>query len=380
MNYEFNYLEPRMYYNFYTDVSKISDKISDSLPSEEILYIYDYNYISELYSTKNTSKSHIKLDGFFQFDYIYLKNKNKIIEQIKKNKDVHRIIYYDNNSIALKDIIDPIELPKSKIYDVVIHIRLNDFYGLIDYIEVEYYLQLFKNIISEFHDKRIAIVTEQLIEKNDIDYLLKCLSWFIENNFSIHHESNDLLTDFTIMKNAKTLVCSMSTFSWIAAYLSEGIEKCYMPNYNYYRNGRQFAFFKRPIENTVLYPIKTTKFQNIKATIVKNKEEDADKLSIKLSTIGIQTEIVNIELAKDINNLTLHNNNCYIKTKHHLIINDVVQSVINLDKLYDMLDNIPDTYEIIPFDSSDSSDSSIYDDTTIDVKNKAYLVYNDQLC
>ena len=59
------------------------------------------------------------------------------------------------------------------------------------------------------------------------------------------------MTDFTIMRNAKTLVCSCSTLSWAASFLSETVEKVYMPNYN--NPGRIHETYKQPIQNTILY-------------------------------------------------------------------------------------------------------------------------------
>ncbi len=52
------------------------------------------------------------------------------------------------------------------------------------------------------------------------------------------------------MKNAKILVCSCSTLSWIAAFLSTRINTVYFPNYP---NKQAHETFKMPIENTILY-------------------------------------------------------------------------------------------------------------------------------
>lgn len=52
------------------------------------------------------------------------------------------------------------------------------------------------------------------------------------------------------MKNAKTLVCSCSTLSWVAAFLSDRVKLVYFPDYN---NNRSHETFKMPIENTILY-------------------------------------------------------------------------------------------------------------------------------
>jgi len=52
------------------------------------------------------------------------------------------------------------------------------------------------------------------------------------------------------MKNAKILVCSCSTLSWIAAFLSDKVTTVYFPNY---KNRQIHETFKKPIENTILY-------------------------------------------------------------------------------------------------------------------------------
>ena len=56
------------------------------------------------------------------------------------------------------------------------------------------------------------------------------------------------------MRNAKTLVCSNSTISWMAALLSETVTTVYMPNYP---ATRAHETFRNPIKNTIQYEIKT---------------------------------------------------------------------------------------------------------------------------
>ena len=62
-------------------------------------------------------------------------------------------------------------------------------------------------------------------------------------------EHNDTITDYYIMKEAETLICSKSTLSWCAAFFSNSIKKCYLPDYNEYSN----STCKFPIDNTELY-------------------------------------------------------------------------------------------------------------------------------
>jgi hypothetical protein len=53
------------------------------------------------------------------------------------------------------------------------------------------------------------------------------------------------------MKNAKILICSCSTLSWAAAFLSDTIKLVYFPDY---KINRTHETFKKPIDNTILYP------------------------------------------------------------------------------------------------------------------------------
>ena len=117
------------------------------------------------------------------------------------------------------------------------------------------------------YDKKIWIVVEHVTNENDKRFLEKCINWFETKNIPIHIESNELLIDFNIMKQTKILVCSMSTLSWMAAYFSKILEKCYMPNYILYGE-RKNQTFKKPIENTVLYDVKSTLFIHWRSWVV----------------------------------------------------------------------------------------------------------------
>ena len=218
-----------------------------TVTDENFLYFLD----------KNVSHANIIMYGQFQHDQLFLEYKIDILQFIEKNKNSHYIKTDRQQKFLIKDIVDDVVLPQSKIYDIVIHIRLGDFNGRPDFIEYEYYEKLFESI--DFYDKKICIVVELVTNENDKRFLEKCINWFETKNLPIHIESNELLIDFNIMKQTKILVCSMSTLSWMAAYFSKILEKCYMPNYILYGD-RKHQAFKKPIENTVLYDVKSTLF------------------------------------------------------------------------------------------------------------------------
>jgi hypothetical protein len=76
---------------------------------------------------------------------------------------------------------------------------------------------------------------------------------YLHKHFNTTIESNDVITDYHIMKNAKMLICSPSTLSWAAAFFSETVQKVYMPNYP---ATRLHETFRKPIQNTIAYEYK----------------------------------------------------------------------------------------------------------------------------
>lgn len=193
-------------------------------------------------------------NGFYQNDMIYRKYKKNLLKFIDKNHD-HYVLTDGINAgdgncekFYLKDIVNT---PKNfnKFYDFVLHIRLGDKVIPGTTLSIDGIKNLIKNITIP---QNSCIVMDKA--KNDFEKKFKNeLETFInnKNNINIKIESNDILTDFHIMKNAKTLVCSVSTISWCAALLSETIIMCYMPNYPKYVNDQSYC--KYPTNNTELY-------------------------------------------------------------------------------------------------------------------------------
>jgi hypothetical protein len=177
-------------------------------------------------------------DGYFQHDDILQKYKYQLIEYIKKNP-THLLITHDNVKYNTINLITPINSFNK--YNIVFHLRLEDF--------IQYNLVMNpKNLIEildNYKNEQICFVVNQItteIEKKYIEFFTK--------KYNIIIESNDVITDFHIMKNAKILCCSCSTLSWCAAFFSETVELVYFPNYDMVR---LHETFKKPIENTILY-------------------------------------------------------------------------------------------------------------------------------
>lgn len=207
----------------------------------------------------NDKNKNYLFNGFYQHDMIYRKYKDELLNYMNENEDHYvltdGISAGDGNhqKFFIKDIINsPNDF--NKYYNCVFHIRLGD-RVYINNGETTLNIDSIKKMITQNKD----IIDNNsclLVEKPSTEYEEKFMNEiveFIKNicNININIESNDLLTDFHIMKNAKTLVCSISTLSWCAAFLSERIEKCYMPDYPNHIN--TYGHCKKPIENTILY-------------------------------------------------------------------------------------------------------------------------------
>tara|TARA_Y100000389_G_scaffold202084_1_gene246486 strand:+ start:999 stop:1790 length:792 start_codon:yes stop_codon:yes gene_type:complete len=222
---------------------RINDKIFLDLISNENSKIADGNYL---------------MTDYYQHDTIYKNYKKLIIDFINENNHIvvtDGIKAGDGNKqiFNMKDIITT---PKNfdKIYDIVFHIRLGDKVNSNHTISLERIL----NLINNFKDisySKICILCDECksdYEENFINSVKNRLNLKFKKN--VIFESNDILTDFYIMSNCKILVCSVSTLSWVAAFFSKTIEKCYMPNHNT-KITNEFCTCYYPIDNTELYHI-----------------------------------------------------------------------------------------------------------------------------
>jgi hypothetical protein len=134
----------------------------------------------------------------------------------------------------------------TKRYKNVLHIRLEDFvtHGL--YLKVDRILSLLdKNIL---HDS-VCIVCKKPVTNFENLYIREIIKHAFNKKIRVFLEYNDTLTDYYIMKESELLICSKSTLSWCAAFFSDKIKKCYLPEYDISPN----STCKLPIDNTELY-------------------------------------------------------------------------------------------------------------------------------
>ena len=218
---------------------------------------YFINFLNNIINDKpieNIDKNTVILfDGFFQHDKIYILFKNNIINFIKNHPEIILVTDHNENYKAF----DLVSFNITKQYNIVVHLRLEDFIEISHVINPNSIKKILFEIRNEYPDEEICLVLNNPktdLERKYVDYLTRDL-----NNIKI--ETNDVITDFTIMRKSKILLCSCSTFSWVASFLSETLEKVYMPNYN--NPDRIHETFKQPILNTVLYDFEKCSKENL---------------------------------------------------------------------------------------------------------------------
>lgn len=211
--------------------------------NEEYFIDWSHKILNGIIPPLNTS-SVIKFISYFQHDKIYLKYRQQIIDYIK----VHPELLLMTDRKQKFNAIDLIQYNINRTYSFVVHLRLEDFLiteqvispislsNVIDFIIHKHRLE--KN-------QPICFVVNKPEKELEFKYID-----FFKNKYNIIIESNDPITDFHIMKNANLLVCSYSTLSWCAAFLSDIAGDIYIPNYNSNPN----QTFKN-IPNSSLYDI-----------------------------------------------------------------------------------------------------------------------------
>jgi hypothetical protein len=162
-----------------------------------------------------------------------------------KNLD-DKLITDKNEVYTVKDLL----IPKSnqKYFDIVCHIRLEDFIEINQVINPLCFDIIFQKIKETEKIAKICLVVNKPkteLETKYIDYLVN------KYNCDIHSES--VIEDWHVLMNARILVCSNSTLSWCAALLSNKVEKVYFPEIDYNKNSH--VTFRKPIENTEYYKI-----------------------------------------------------------------------------------------------------------------------------
>lgn len=203
-----------------------------------------YNYALEMKDFISTDM--VVFQGCFQYFDILKIYKKQIFHYLREHTE-YILTMPDNfnNKYYIRDFLITPNI-FNKYYDIVVHIRLEDFIN-IDKIHHPYCLE---NVINNI------IVYENNIDKNKICFVCNKITTdleekylnFFKGKYNIIIESNDAITDFHIMKNSKILLCSLSTFSWCAAFFSNTIHRIYFPAYDI-----DYVYREPPIDNVIFY-------------------------------------------------------------------------------------------------------------------------------
>jgi hypothetical protein len=162
-----------------------------------------------------SSYQNIYMDGFFQRSEIFLHYKDYIMSlfnenntaQINESVSIRDIVLYNTKHIILDE------------YDLVIHLRLDDFKLTKEIFEPKE----LKDILKTISFKNLYIICDTIKEQWEQDY--------IENfkEFNPIILSGNILDDFKLMMTCKKLMISASTYSWMASYLNKNLIELYIP-------------------------------------------------------------------------------------------------------------------------------------------------------
>lgn len=200
----------------------------------------------------------ILFEGYFQHDKIYTIFKSYITDFILERKNI--VLQTDKKEKYNAIDLIQFNLDKEKQHDIVIHLRLEDFIDISLVMNPNSVKQNIDKILEGNKEAPFCIVLNKPKTKLEGKYL----SYLIKEYKNVTIESNDPITDFNIMKHAKTLVCSCSTLSWSASFLSETVETVYMPNRDGHRpNCWIWETFKKPIDNTITYNFDNCSIQKL---------------------------------------------------------------------------------------------------------------------
>ena len=210
---------------------------------------------------KDTNKTYL-FRGYYQHDAIFLKYRDQLLEYIHAHPEdvlitdgykpgATGIYHYPVAEYLSRELLsyDDTSSPDNTApqYDIVVHLRLEDFVFVNQAIHPKCISDILYTIENHSTNTICFVVAKPTtpFEHKYIDYFAK--------RFNIICESNSPTQDYHIIKNAKTLVCSRSTMCWAAAFFSNTLETVYFPNY--IATSHLHETFKTPITNTIPYDV-----------------------------------------------------------------------------------------------------------------------------
>lgn len=248
----FRYLASSLFCILYGSERTYDDKICDTILSDSDFIQWSKSILNDEIPIIDLTKKYL-FRGYYQHDAVFLKYKSQLINYINMHKDDLLITdgykpggtgvyHYTVAQYRSNDLLSIISnVPK---HNIVVHLRLEDFV----FVNQVLHPQCVAAVLNNFADQVICFVVNAPTTAFEHRYIN-----YFRSRYNIVCESNDPITDYHIIKNAKTLVCSRSTMCWAASFFSETLETVYFPNY--INSNHPHETFKKPIQNTVLYDI-----------------------------------------------------------------------------------------------------------------------------
>jgi hypothetical protein len=179
-------------------------------------------------ATKDMNLKLILLEGYFQFDFL-CQHRAEIIQHFENHPN--DILWgTDLHCHLIQNTVRELTQTPDNLrhYDLVVHLRLEDFINSNNMIHpgrvVEQIVSALQTLPTE--TRAAAIVCNKPTAELEHIYI----QYIIKNSpISFVIETNDIITDFHIIKNAHTVICTYSTFAWGAVFLSKTIQKVYCP-------------------------------------------------------------------------------------------------------------------------------------------------------
>jgi len=210
------------------------------------------------------------LSAYCQYDEIYVRYRKQIVDYILAHPQEKIFAGHTNRFFPIRDIVS---LKETERYDVLLHLRLGDFIRLGWAIHPESIHSCFSKTSSfdlasakSFdRNQKIGIMVDHRnteLEKKYVEYMLEvCPTAEILEN-------NDILTDYNLLRNAKHVIASCSTFSWIAVlFAQQENQTVSFPNYEH-RWG--FEQFRRTHDRFTEYDISRISEEDLRAFLSTN--------------------------------------------------------------------------------------------------------------
>uniref|UniRef100_A0A6C0K016 Glycosyl transferase family 11 n=1 Tax=viral metagenome TaxID=1070528 RepID=A0A6C0K016_9ZZZZ len=246
----FRYLASSLFCILYDATRTYDESNSDIVFSDANFIEWSNSILNNEIPIVDASKKYL-FRGYYQHDSIFLKYRHQLITHINAypqdllitdgyKPGVAGIYHYTVTQYHSIDLLQcPNHIPT---YDIVVHLRLEDFV----FVNQLLHPQCISAVLDNFSDKTICFVMNAPTTAFEHRYIN-----YFKTRYNIVCESNDTVTDYHIIKNAKTLLCSRSTMCWAAAFFSDTLETVYFPNYT--NPNHPHETFKKPIENTIPY-------------------------------------------------------------------------------------------------------------------------------